>query len=83
MRESTGELEVPALMNLWVAKEAALKAAGSSSLTMTNLRVRAAQLDGRYILVDLDSEAGAAVRAVCLRSHNCFYAVATETRDTQ
>ncbi len=80
-RESTGELEVPTLMNLWVAKEAALKTAGGSSLTMTNLRVRTARLDGRYIVVDLDSEAGLAVRAVCLRSHNCFYAVATQTRD--
>jgi 4'-phosphopantetheinyl transferase EntD len=83
VRDEAGELEVPTLMRLWVAKEAALKAARNGSVPLTSLCVQGVELDDLYVVVDLQGEDGTPVRAVTFRSHDYYYAVAAKTRDPQ
>ncbi len=83
VRDEAGELEVPTLMRLWVAKEAALKAARNGSVPLTSLCVQGVELDDLYIVVDLQGDDGTPVRAVTFRSHDYYYAVAAKTRDPQ
>ena len=74
--ECVGELRVPALMTLWVVKEAALKAVGPDRCAMMDLVVDKAWLDGRYTVCELYNENAGRVRAVAFRSFHYFYAVA-------
>jgi len=75
--ESTGELRVPALMTLWVVKEAALKTLGPRRYTMSDLVLENAWMDGKYTVCELRHENAGCVRAVAFRSFHYFYAVAT------